>query len=435
MRLSFLPLFLMAFIHSACGDIYRHATTGQAQVINPVYFGIHFHRLVLRPQEKAVLTEWPSLSFGSVRLWDSVTRWGDIAPSAGLWNFERLDSYVNQATAHDASVLYTLGSTPRWASARPDEPCPYGFGCAAEPVRMGHWEEYVRRVAQRYGDRIAAYELWNEPYFSDISRDRGRTAFYSGSVSQMVEMARLARKVLDDVSPNAILCTPGFTNGPDRLDMFLAAGGKQYVQAICYHFYSDDSARFVRQIQEVRSLMKRHGVEKLPLWNTETGVEVHTIGDPKTGSIARTREESVSLWSQLLILGAATGLERFYYYAWDSQLSGMVSTNGGHFPGYEVMRHLQTWLLGARLTGCQGIGDAVRCDAQIDQDRFVLAWAKKIDKRSIAIPAGWRVAAIEALVGESPIPVKQAPGELTLVLGPSPVRLVLEPVMPSKISP
>lgn len=417
---------VLAFTQVACADTYLQATEGQGQEITAAYFGVHFHRLLVLPHENAVPTEWPQLSFGTIRLWDSVTRWAEIAPRAGVWDFERLDTYVNRAVAHGATVLYTLGSTPRWASARPAEPCPYGQGCGAEPVRMAHWEEYVRRIAQRYGDHIAAYELWNEPNFSDIPRDRGAPGFYTGSVSQMVEMARVARKVLDDHSPNAILCTPGFVNGPDRLDMFLDAGGKKYVQAICYHLYSENSEHFARQILEVRSIMKRHGLEHLPLWNTETGVETLSKTDPPSGIAARSREEAVARMSQMLILGAAAGLGRFDYYAWDNARSGMVSANGSHLVGYEAMHRLQTWLIGARLKACQAIDKVVRCDGENGQGRFVVAWTDRpVKARSIVVPKGWRIAAAQPLLGDTfTLTSTRDDGALTLSLVP--VRFALE---------
>lgn len=420
---------VLSLTQVACADTYLQATKGQGQEITAAYFGVHFHRLLVLPHENAVQTQWPLLSFGTLRLWDSVTRWADIAPRGGVWDFERLDQYVNTAVAHGATVLYTLGSTPRWASARPNEVCPYGQGCGAEPVRMAHWEEYVRRTAQRYGDRIAAYELWNEPNFSDIPRDRGRPGFYTGSVFQMVEMARVARKVLDDYSPGAMLCTPGFVNGPDRLDLFLAAGGKKYVQAICYHLYSENSEHFVRQILEIRSIMKRHGLENLPLWNTETGVETLSKTDPSSGIAARSREEAVARMSQMLILGAAAGLERFDYYAWDNERSGMVSANGGHLAGYEAMQRLQKWLLGARLKACQVNGDVVRCDGERGQDRFIMAWAgKTVDGRSIGVPQGWRIATAETLPAEA-VAVASMRDAGTLTLGLIPTRLMLERVI------
>lgn len=394
-----LVLIIFNIQHCAVADPYAEATVGKYQVVSPVYFGVHFHRLVVLPTERAVPTQWPRMSFGAVRLWDTVTRWGNITPSAGVWDFERMDTFVNAGVNNKAEVLYTLGSTPQWASARPNEKCPYGFGCGAESVRIAHWEEYVRRVAQRYGDRIQAYELWNEPYFSDFPRDIGRPGFFTGSVQQMVSMAASARKILDEVSPHAKLCTPGFVNGPDRLEKFLADGGKQYVQAICYHFYAEGTDHFIKQVNEVRAIMRRQGVEKLPLWNTETGVDTLMPDDPPSGIAARSRDEAMARLNQLLILGAAVGMERFYYYAWDNTRSGVVSPNGDKLLGYDALQRTQSWLIGTRFEGCKSTSTLVTCEAVKEQTRYIYAWAKKPVASTIPIPAGYRVSAGEKLLG------------------------------------
>lgn len=415
---------------SSAVDEFAEATLGQDRVITSAFFGIHFHRLVLKPEEDAVLTQWPGLKFGSVRFWDSGTSWADVAPKSGQWNFDRLDTYISAAKMHDASVLYTLGSTPRWASARPDERCPYGLGCAAESVRLAHWEEYVRRVAQRYKGVISAYELWNEPNFSDLARDRAQPyAFYSGSLATMVELARTARKILDETSPGTILATPGFVNGPDRLDMFLGAGGKQYVQAIAYHFYSKDADRFVHQVLEVRKIMRRHGVESLPLWNTELGVEVHpqTSLLPPNANQTRTHQEAAARMAQFLVLGAAVGLDRFYYYAWDNERSGMVTTQGERLPAYEAMARIQDWLIGSRMQGCaspkQGV---VNCRIESGQHIALIAWASQPGNQSLKLPDGMKVGGVTTLLSAMSVPAYRVQnGFVKIALGAEPVRITL----------
>lgn len=384
---------LTGIIQLAFADVYANVTQKRSQVVKTAYFGTHFHRLVLNPGQIA-RTSWPDERVGSARLWDSGVLWAEVAPSAGRWNFERMDIYVAQAGMHDATVLYPLGGTPRWASARPDEPCPYGFGCAAESVKIAHWEEYVRRVVQRYRGRIGAYELWNEPYFSDIPQDRKATsAFYTGSVANMVEMARIARKVLDAEDPSAILLTPGFVGEiPNRLDMFLSAGGSQYVQAVAYHFYSANADQFMRQISDVRQVMERNGIGHLPLWNTETGVEVYPPGTPLPSGASRfTRDQAAEKLAQYLVLGAAAGLERFYHYAWDNGKSGMAGLHGELYPNLEVWRKVQDWLVGSRLTGCRkSDGNITVCTGERDAQTFAIVWADRGAEYSLRMKEGER---------------------------------------------
>jgi hypothetical protein len=343
-----------------------------------------------------------------------------------------MDTYVEQASDHGATVLYTLGSTPKWASSRQSEQSPYGFGSAAEPVRIAHWEEYVRRVAQRYRGRIAMYELWNEPYFSDIPRDRNLPAFYSGNIAQMLEMARVARKVLDEVDPGAILSTPGFVNGPDRLEMFLSAGGKQYVQAIAYHFYAATTDQMVQELHDVRAIMKRQGVENLPLWNTETGLEVYPADQPlPPGTQSWSRTEAASRMAQLLILGAAAGLEHYYYYAWDNVASGMISPAGVVQPSWESYAKVQTWLLEATMLGCESIRpNGVQCQLERGGQHYLIVWSKKekIEDYTIRVPHGMRAVSTEELFAATPQPITLSDNLPKLQLASEPVRILMESI-------
>lgn len=408
-------------------DPYAEVTSGRHQVIDKSYFGTHFHYLVIKPGDNKHLTKWPTHLIGSIRLWDSRTRWADITPSAGQWNFDCMDAYVDRATVNHASILYTLGSTPRWASARPEEKCPYGFGCSSEPVRLAHWEEYVRQVAQRYRGKITAYELWNEPYFSDIARDREYLGFYSGSVDQMVEMARIARKVLDEFDPGAILSTPGFVNGPERLEMFLAAGGKQYVQAIAYHFYAENSLHMASQLAAVRQIMKRQGVEKLPLWNTETGIDVLGPNGQPSGIAAHSQTEAAEKLAQYMILGAAADLQHYYQYAWDNQYSGMLTPYGEHQTTWDAYEKVESWLLGSTMRGCASAPrDVVICQSERSGQHFHIVWAQKEAMVKIPVPSDQRVVSVEKLFDAAPMPIAVSNRFLNITLGLEPVRVLLE---------
>lgn len=393
------------------------------------FFGMHFHRIVLQPGEQAMSTEWPDIGIGAIRLWDSVTAWSDLAPSPGAWNFERMDQYLQQAAGRGAKVLYTLGSTPRWASSRPDEHCSYGTGCAAEPVKMAHWEEYVRRVAQRYRGRIEAYELWNEPDFSDFERDRESHAYYSGSVAAMVEMARIARAVLASEDPGAKLLGPGFVNGPHRLELFLSQGGGRYIDGVAYHLYSANARRLLEQMHEVRLIMSRQGLGGLPLWSTEAGVESYPPGvtpPPGAGELL-TETAAAERMAQLLIAAAANGLDRYYYYAWDNDRSGMVDRWRNSRPRRSAYEQVHAWLLGCVFLAPERSADATGWTVQARRgaERFMFAWTDTGSDHRVSLPAGRTVRGVEcldtsggsALVGASVGPARPlhvGPSEMTL---------------------
>ena len=392
------------------------------------YFGTHFHRLEAEPGGTEAPTRWVDGTVGSLRLWDAGTRWADVAPRPGVWSFERMDAYVERAQAHGASVLYTLGSTPRWASARPDEPGPYGPGCAAEAVKLAHWEEYVMRVAERYRGRIQAYELWNEPQFSDYARDRAHPGFFTGSMANMVEMARAARRVLDRIDPAAVLATPGFVNGPDRLELFLRSGGAETAQVVAYHFYARDARQFAQQIVDVRAVMRRCGVAGLPLWNTECGVETHEDGAALPEGITRrlTPADAAVQLAQFLLLGAAGRLDRFYYYAWDNYRSGMIDRQGLATPRLEALRRVEQWLLGARLSTIEASASTVSLGAERGAERFLFVWSEPAQVARVPLPAGWKIIACEGLLdGAAPAWPTGSGDASRVALAAAPLRLRL----------
>ncbi|MEO3712131.1 hypothetical protein [Roseateles flavus] len=436
-RLSLLLTLALSGAQPAVGDdVFRGVTGDVKPAISPDFFGIHIHRLAGTPIGEPGVTPWPNLPFGHIRFWDAGVAWLDLNAVQGHWDFRRMDVYVDTAERRQADILYPLALTPAWASRRPAEPCPYGHGCAAEPADLQWWRDYVSAVARRYGSRIKAFELWNEPNFSNIARDRGRPGFYTGSVEHMVEMARIAREVLDELNPSALLCTPGFVNGPDRLELFLAAGGRRYVQAVCYHFYAENVRFMARELKAVRSIMARQGVGTLPLWNTETGVELLRPGDPPSGLASASTEEVAARAAQLLIFGAAAGLDRFYYYAWDNERSGVFNADRSGRPLWRALVGAQEWLIGTEPGSCQDLAvfgtDIVACRGSRGGESFLWVWsdgpkavAMSIETilRKAGVKAGTRVKSVQALLDGEARPSPQEVAAGTLRIGRVPVRL------------
>ncbi len=367
-----------------------------ARAIAPDWFGTHFHRLG-HAEGGFPATAWPAGQVGAVRLWDSSTRWGDLEPAPGRFDFTRLDAIVDQARAQGAAVSLVLGSPAPWASARPREDGPYGPGSSAEPRDLALWDRYVEAVVHRYRGRIALYELWNEPYFSDVPRDRGQPTFFSGSVATMVELARRARAAIAREDPGARLLTPGFVGGPDRLDLFLRSGGSRYVDGVAYHFYAEGDADFVQALAQVRAVMARDGVAAFPLHDTESGFGIRGVeGQPGDGQRPIDRRRAASLLSHTMILGAWLGLDRFDQYAWDNGRMGMLLPDGRTpTDSARVWAALRRWLIGTTPMGCRAIDwRGVRCEGRRGDRHLTLAWQVDGDAPlSMALPG--RVVAIE----------------------------------------
>jgi hypothetical protein len=373
-----LVCLLLLLVPAHGTDVFDIASAAPPRVVAADYFGTHFHRLD-HAADGYPATAWPDELVGSVRLWDSQTRWADLEPAPGRFDFTRLDALVGEAERHHATVLLVLGSPPRWASARPEEAGPYGPGSAAEPRELGDWDRYLGAIVQRYRGRITQYELWNEPYFSDFPEDRGQaSAFFTGSAATMVELARHARAVLARDDPAARLLTPGFVGGSNRLALFLASGGARYVDDVAYHFYVEDDAQFVRLYAEVRGVMARNGLAGRRLLNTESGFALRGAeGQPiAEGQAPIDRRRAAILLSRSLMLGAWLGIDRFYQYAWDNGRMGMLRPDGrtptDSLRAYAAVRR---WLLGTTLEGCRSTSaGVVRCEGVRGAARLVVAW-------------------------------------------------------------
>ena len=237
--------------------------------------------------------------------------WPDLEPGKGQWHFENLDRSLALAEAHHAGVLLTLGLTPRWASARPQEPSGYAPGFAAEPKDIEDWRVFVRTVATRYKGRIHAYEIWNEP---NVKK------FWTGNIDQLAALTREASIIIHGIDPQAIVVSPPATGFPGIkwLPEFLGKAG-QYVDVIGYHFYLTPRPpeATLQLVDAIKKVMTENGAQDKPLWDTEAGWLPPAQIDPDWGRLpARDRTSFFG----------ADGVQRFYWYAWDSHTSVALQT-------------------------------------------------------------------------------------------------------------
>ena len=199
-----------------------------------------------------------------------------------------------------------MGQSPPWASARPNDYSPYRPGWPAEAKNIEDWRNYVRTVATRYKGKIPYYEIWNEPNLKH---------YFSGTGKTMLNLSKEAYQILKEVDPNIKVVSPSMTTveeGLVWLEEFLRDGGKNYVDVIGYHFYVpvEPPEKMVLEIMRVRKVMAKYGVEKMPLWNTEAGwLGKEPFQDEQKGA---------AYVARAYILNWLAGVERFYWYDWDS---------------------------------------------------------------------------------------------------------------------
>ena len=379
--------------------VVARAVQGQTQRLTPAqgpipstFFGMHISNTA---QGRKPLTPWPIVRIPAWRLWDAGVTWPNLEPAKGQWEFSVLDKSLAIAQENHTEVMLTLGFTPSWASARPQERVGYNPGWAAEPARLEDWRSFVQTVATRYRGRIHIYEIWNEPNLD--------THYWTGSVGQMVALVAAAHDIIKSVDPSAIIVSPSPTGvtGLPWLSSFLTAGGGRYVDVIGYHFYVFPAApeAMVSLIQSVEAIMREHQVAEKPLWDTEAGWS--------KPSPFPSDELAAAYLARAFILNWASGVGRFYWYAWSGAPGGFVSLLTTEPDGktlkpsgraYEVV---QQWLTGAIMNWCeQDVNHTWMCQMS---DRGMNRWIVWNPDKStcLNLPSGWSVRKVTPLLSQA----------------------------------
>lgn len=356
--------------------------------IPPQYFGIHIHSAGL---------PWPhsELSIGAVRLWDASgdeppfddAQWAAINTASGIYDWTTLDLHVDRALANGADIVFNLGRTPQWASARPDEFSPYDNGQAAEPADDQYWRDWVTAVGTRYKGKITYWEIWNEPNYE---------WFWTGSPEKLVSLAQQAYDILKAIdSGNQIVSPSPYDLG--YLDEYLSLGGGDYADIIGYHFYLAEGEEpeylYESYVPVAKYILGSHGLADKPLWDTENGWP----GRPLPSDIA------VGYVARSYLLDWAAGISRYYFYSWDNGEPVVLADP----PGYNTLnpvgvayRELSEWLIGSRMIDIStGADDTWTIQlARADGTQTFVVWNPS-QTVAFDIPFSWDVQQLHNLAG------------------------------------
>lgn len=335
----------------------------QTGTIPATLFGLHF-RL-----DKIF---WPGIPFGSLRLWDTDTRWQNMNPGRGVYNFTKLDRYLEAANRHGLrDVLLTLGSTPTWASADPGYGnCDYSSlapGDCAPPSDLEadgtganqFWRDFIYNLGVHLAGldpsthtTVSYFTVWNEFTRGAASRPSS----WLGTGLQLQRMAQDANCILTGrgvITATGQACTVANMHEPavgflpaakmgtpdavpqagslSRYGAYLAgAGALDSVDMVAAHAYAyrgigetypdigesglpDQWTHLVAVLPQVAG--------SLPVWSTEGswGDTTLNLPDPdmQMGYVAR-----------YYLLGWSVGFRRLYWYAADNSWGRLIRQSG-----------------------------------------------------------------------------------------------------------
>lgn len=167
---------------------------------------------------------FPSSSVNPCAAANGYTVWIGIETSRGVYDWTSMDAEFAEFEARGIRPVVVLGGkTPAWASASPN-------ACGAPPTDNDMYFEWVQAFATRYKGRVYAYEPWNEVDSS---------AFYNGTVSQLVTLVNGATAIIRATDPSAKITTPSLTTyaAPAYFDAYLTAGGSTDFDIVNIHAY------------------------------------------------------------------------------------------------------------------------------------------------------------------------------------------------------
>ncbi|MGH4031512.1 helix-turn-helix domain-containing protein [Actinomycetota bacterium Odt1-20B] len=343
----------------------------------------------------------PGFGVGSVRLWESDTRWATVEAERGRPKWTYMEDLVRGARKARLPVLFTFGGTPRWA-APGGRRSAYGDSLASPPHRMADWDRFVREVATRFKGRIDAYELWDNV---------ASPSHYAGSPRTLATMVRHAAGIIESIDPGATVVCPSIGRlweaaGQDFLRAFMRAEGYRDCDVAAFKLHPRRADGPPEEIIELAARARRILYEKdlgIPIWNTGPGKDVATVGPlgPRRGADYAVRFYLAGLYSRFY------DVERMYFYSWGSTaVPVVVQTPVG--PPTEAARRiglLRGWLAGASVTDCgRGAkvrlpGDAYECRFERGQERFAIRWTASGGEHAVAVPLGAGARRVRTLDG------------------------------------
>jgi hypothetical protein len=211
--------------------------------------------------------------------------WAYREPFPGFFDWQHSDLVISHAERQGLTVIARLGFVPEWA--RPADSAS-SYLAVDSYADFGH---YVQAFVNRYGDRVPAIVIWNEPNlalewgFQPISPE-GYTELLAVAY-EYVQQSRYPDTLVLGGALAPTLAPPGSEQALDDLiflQRMLDAGAGAVMDGLAVHAYGwsfpaddppDPAVINFRRTELVRQVLVDNGLAHLPIYITEGGWNDH----------------------------------------------------------------------------------------------------------------------------------------------------------------
>ncbi|HNQ34673.1 MAG TPA: hypothetical protein PKN80_01245 [bacterium] len=357
----------------------------------------------------------------------SAFRWSQTETRPGVYDWSFADRIMEMVKNRPIAILGHLNGAPEF-HGRPRSYSSNHGGFA--PADMEAWSEFVSGAIRRYGSRVAAWEVWNEP-----SKEDGKL-YYN-------EAQAAAFKAVKQVDPKAFVVAWSMpeSSGAAQRYASLTPGDEALLDGLDIHIYGPANRGFLSGLK--RGVGNRLG--RIPVWNTECGLAQPASMYRYSGrDEVSSRVSQAAAMAQLVLVHKAIDAKFFYYtsrfphmasglggYSW-----GVIESTGVPSTGGVARAVAAHFVDGGRTAGYVERDDAfglvVRRDGRTRVALFTYAYTNEYPSKlnlaaslDLKLPAGLRGADIFNLMGQP-----QGKAGETLKVTYTPVYLDLGPADP-----
>ncbi|WP_053083179.1 Calx-beta domain-containing protein [Mycolicibacterium chlorophenolicum] len=238
--------------------------------------------------------------------------WSAVQPKRRSLNWAPTDLLVNEAVAHQMSVLVTIAYTPEWARSTASRLLP--DPTHARPTNLSDLANFASLAARRYAPLgLHCWEVWNEPNTAKFWPTRPDADEYG-------QLFRAVATAIRGVDSRATLLIGGLSPQYDGsaaevppavyLEQLYANGTAQLADGIAAHPYSypnlpmDPAQRQVGgfvDLPALQTVMTNHGDGAKKIWITEfgapTGTSVNAVSEQDQATILLQAQQQVAQWN------------------------------------------------------------------------------------------------------------------------------------------